>query len=415
MNIIRQIRQKTSHCLQIQRLFHQWKELRKDATLLLKQRRRLLLIACDPWSIFGSRGDDAMISVAAQHFPANEIYVITASDAAAKAVEKRGWTALNVWSGREPLRNIIHAAEEIQPEQCVVLGADVMDGYYAPEVSLILLASADLLRERKIATTLLGFSFNATPSTSVLRGIRYVTNNFRFNLRDPISLERFEHLTGRRACLTADTAFLLQPETGFPEYEELLKWKQKSQKPILAFNYHPMLLRNLSEETIDKQINRLGGMLEKILDANTWNILLIAHDFRERVGDNRCLGPLHEFLSLRFPERVFHMKAELSAAELKGVVKEVDALITARMHLGIAALSQGIPTAGFAYQGKFNGLLAHFRLPDSYLFEVPSENNIEVIRRRIEEFLEQIPELKTKIRRCLPEVLQLAERNFDFQ
>ena len=139
MNIIRQIRQKISHCLQIQRLFHQWKELRKDATLLLKQRRRLLLIACDPWSIFGSRGDDAMISVAAQHFPANEIYVITASDAAAKAVEKRGWTALNVWSGREPLRNIIHAAEEIQPEQCVVLGADVMDGYYAPEVSLILL------------------------------------------------------------------------------------------------------------------------------------------------------------------------------------------------------------------------------------------------------------------------------------
>lgn len=414
-NIIRTIRRRISNYLRIRRLFRQWRELRIGSVPLPVQPGRLLLIACDPWSVFGSRGDDAMIRVVAQRFPQDEIFVITASDSAARAVEARGWTALNVWAGREPLRNVIRAAEEIRPERCVILGADVMDGYYAPEVSLILLASADLLRRRRIATTLLGFSFNAVPSSAVLRGIRCASADFRFNLRDRNSQERFDRLTGRRSCLTADTAFLLQPETGFPEYDEVLRWKRKSANPILAFNYHPMLSRNLSDAAIDKQIRLLAVLLEKILEEHTWNILLIAHDFRERIGDNRCLGPLYECLSRRFPERVFHMSAPLSAGELKGVVKEADALITARMHLGIAALSQGIPAAGFGYQGKFNGLLAHFQLPETCLFPIPSDDNTEEIRRGIGNFLEQIPTLKEKVRENLPGVLQLAERNFDFQ
>ncbi len=371
----------------------------------------LLLIPCDPWRITGSRGDEAMLMVLAKHFAGNRVTCVTATPESSAIAQEHGWEPLQCWTNYDSLRAICEAAESLKPSACAILGADVMDGYYSPACSEQFLALADVLRKKQIPTVLTGFSFNEHPSARIANLFRSITPDYPFLLRDPISLKRFEEATGRRGRLVADIAFLLEADKDTRLYEEILAWKRVQNRPVLGFNLHPMLRFREGREAQKRLVEDAANLMSRVLREHDWNLLLISHDDRPKVADANSLVPLYETLCPDFGERLFLCKTPPNAAQLKGLVSLADALLTSRMHLGIAAISQGIPTAAFGYQGKFEGLLAHFDLSKELLLEPPTGARLQEQAKSIAVFLDRNQEYRERIAKKLPAILEPARLN----
>ena len=342
-----------------------WRWLQLGARSITATEPSLVLVPCEPRSVIGSRGDEAMIYAVLGDFrkrhPAGRITVVCTHPVDAVSSPRSPYDDLRrlqadfpglefvpAWHGHNPLPKIAAAIRDAQATELYAIGADCMDGFYDPKVSLNLLAAADLAVRMGVKTRLTGFSFNASPKPQVVRLFRHASPELRFNLRDAISLERFEVLTKRRGTLVADTAFCLEPK--FSErvnfWLDQMAADRKAGKKVLGFNLNPLLK---AKTNIDEKVEWLKAK------GDETSVYLVPHDYRGE-GD---LGELEKVVA-KLP-RAKIVRDVLSAAELKALMSGVDSLFTQRMHLGIAALGMGKPIEYDAYQGKFEGLMRHFR------------------------------------------------------
>jgi hypothetical protein len=170
--------------------------------------RRLVLLPSDPWSIHQSRGDEAMIEAAVgemkQAHPDIEVYIVTATKAASADVRAMGFKPLEFW--RQPF-SYTTVAQELsltRPDFGMVLGADVLDGYYSPVDAARMLLVADLMAACGAKVSVLGFSFNSRPAKALREVFRLLHPGVVLNLRDAISLQRFKDFAPNRAHLVAD-------------------------------------------------------------------------------------------------------------------------------------------------------------------------------------------------------------------
>lgn len=97
------------------------------------------------------------------------------------------------------------------------------------------------------------------------------------------------------------------------------------------------------------------------------------------------------------------------ANELKFFAGEMDAIITGRMHLAIAALGCGVPVGCVTYQGKFEGLFDHFLLKPPVL--APDNVTVDSLHELITTVIDQNQYLADKIADRLPVVTALSRRN----
>lgn len=403
------------------RLYASWRELQtRAANSRSSTADRLLIVPCEPWSVIGSRGDEAMIVAAVQHFrrrvPGLRVAVITADPEGSAAARRMGFEPLEAWRGARMLENIYHAADEFDPAFAVVLGADVMDGYYSPVISLVLLATADLLARRGTRTSLLGFSFNQRPAPSLRQAFGMLDERLHVNVRDPLSLERVQRFSAVTGRLVADTAFLLEPDANSPRYAEVAGWiaqRRVAGDRVLAVNVHPMLIRHARPEQVTELAGTLARAFATLGASHPLSLLLLPHDYRERVGDNRCLTPMAATLSASLPGRVLHVPEPHSAAQLKALVGLTDGLVSSRMHLLIAALGMGLPVAAFTYQDKFQGLFRHFELPEWLLFAPQGRLNDADLSQFLARFVESLHGVRAQVAARLPTVRSLAQLNVD--
>lgn len=414
------LRRRFRERLLTRRLYASWRALAAlPPPVAPGQPGRLLIVPCEPWQVIGSRGDEAMIVAAIRHLQrrgeARNVAVITADPAGSEAVRRMGFEPLEVWRGADALASVHRAGVSFDPRVAIVLGADVMDGYYSPVMSLMLLAMADLLVRRGVAASLLGFSFNSRPSPSLRRGFRMLDPRTTLNVRDPVSFDRLRRFVpGANARLVADTAFLLEPDPSSPEFAPLAGWVQQRRAAgdvVLAVNVHPMLIRHATPAQIGLLADDMAAALTAVGRRRCVSYLLLPHDYREHVGDNLCLEPIHATLSLALPGRVRHLATPQSAAQLKALVGFADGLVSSRMHLLIAALGQGLPVAAFHYQDKFEGLFRHFELPAWLLFDPLQPGRRDALAPFVERFLESLEPLRRQVTSRLPAVLSLAGKN----
>lgn len=80
------------------------------------------------------------------------------------------------------------------------------------------------------------------------------------------------------------------------------------------------------------------------------------------------------------------------------------------MHLGVMALRMGIPPVIVSTQGKVEGLLEMFDMPECCVEPGPGLSALPVATAKV---VENRSTYISKIRQRLPEVIGLAERNFD--
>ena len=398
----------------------------------------LVLVPCEPWSVVGSRGDEAMVYSILRDFrlrhSEGRITIVTGSPDMAKTPDGQrlirdfGVEFVHAWRPRLFLSNIVRVYRDVRATEVYVLGADCMDGHWSMYLSITLLAAADLAARMGIATRLTGFSWNDHPCPEVIKAFRNVTPKLPILVRDPISYERFVHdvrvgarvprargpsgsaplPSGTISKLVADVAFNLKARTT-PEVQTELDWMGKQREAgrfVLGFNLHSMLV---PKERLQGLIETVVTQLRLFLSAHPQVALaLVPHDYREG-GDLVVLRQIAQGLDTD-DSRVRLVTAVLSAEELKALVGGLDALFTSRMHLGIAALGMGKPISAFAYQGKFVGLFKHVGLPETLI--LPPESACE-LSACLGKLVRDVVPMTQSVSESLPATLALAKVNLN--
>jgi polysaccharide pyruvyl transferase WcaK-like protein len=380
--------------------------------------RRLLIVPSDPWTLVGAKGDEAMMQSVVgrlrQAWPALRVSVVTGSAQAEQAARDLGFDPLPAWTV-----DLVQAAaliDALDPDGLVLLGADVLDGYYSASTAIRMLALADLAARRGTAVSILGFSFNSQPSRHLRAVFDALHPGVGIHLRDQTSMDRFAAFSAAPHQLVADSAFMLEPQARSPRVVAIGAWTQSRRAAgdrVIGFNLHPMLLRHATEGQVQALVDSAVEALREVHLTRPTSWLLLSHDYRGQDGDDRCLQAVHAALANTLGQRLLYPTERMSAAELKAVAGQVDGVVTGRMHLAIAALGMGVPVAALTYQDKFQGLFRHFDLPQDLLLSAEDCLRAPALVRLLLSFLERLPALRANVVRLLPAVLTLSQVNLD--
>ncbi|GAB4233255.1 MAG: hypothetical protein Kow00109_05950 [Acidobacteriota bacterium] len=224
--------------------------------------------------------------------------------------------------------------------------------------------------------------------------------------RDRESLEIAEKLVrGKRPVLLCpDVAFALPPkEPPAVEFDgEAVPWsvvaglsEPAGEESPIGLNVNGLMYnggytrRNMFGLRLDYP-KFLPRLVEKLLELHPGEIWLIPHTYGppESVeSDPEACRRVQEALPAALRRRVRRVTGEYDCCELKAIIGRCRFFIGSRMHSCIAALSQGIPTAGIAYSDKFRGVFDTVGVADWVVDarQVDEPEALELIPRLLEE------------------------------
>lgn len=386
-------------------------------TDVLSKVRRVLIVPCDPWTVIGSVGDQAMITATIdyinQRFDDVSFWAVTANEQGDHVAHELGLGALRCWDERPFLDTYADLLQRNEIDAVFVLGADVLDGYYNTVVAAKLLLMADVAARLGLLSTVLGFSFNKVPRSELTCFFDGLHESVNVHVRDPISYRRFREFSKCAADLVADSAFLLKPNYSGASYDELRKWAETERgagKVVIGLNAHPLLLKAGDSAGFDNLVHTIWNVLKNVSRARKVSWVLITHDYRDRVGDIEFVRRLSDVL--RGGDVSFYVIPGVNtAAELKGFSSLMDGVVTGRMHLAIASLGSDVPVMALTYQDKFEGLFEHFDLPQWLLMRGESFFSEEEFSKKVVRFVDELPDLKSFVESRRLFVKEMAERN----
>jgi len=294
------------------------------------------------------------------------------------------------------------------------LGADVLDGQYSETVSLLTLKIIECAAELLDRVVIQGCSFSEEPSRNCLNALLRLPPKVVLCVRDSNSLSRLPWDLQRRARLVADLAFLLEPQDFNLCCGEMKPWLKKQRldgRLILGLNLSYPSLRCSGLTALNPLLDVFLDMIVRLADSLSCSFVFIPHDSRGPFSDAALLDTLTQMLPASVAPRCFLLPTDFTAAQVKGVVAELDLVIAGRMHLAIASLGQQTPVACLTYQGKFEGLFKHFHIDGLTLSPTQACH-----KERLFQFVEQAISRRDDIRRliatALPTVSELARANF---
>jgi len=315
---------------------------------------------------------------------------------------------------------VLEKMETILPhyDAFALFGADVLDGHYSAHESCQRLALVDMANRLGLATTIFGFSFNDRPHPDALADLTDLATRVTLHVRDPLSLRRLAGHGIRNVALVADMAFLMPPAGPSYATEEIESWicAQKSVgRTVMIFNLSQPALTGTVQPR-ERVLDVLSEMLAMLISTRHMSVLWFSHDLRR--GRNAEDGDVAIAMALArrvSKELAGEERHRLFVASDASVVKRLagmaDLLITGRMHLAIVALGMNVPTIGISYQGKFEGLWEHFGVTDC---EIDARSfDCHKLEAMCVKMLSRLNEAQANIEAHLPNVVELARRNFE--
>lgn len=377
----------------------------------------VLIVPSDPGLIIGSKGDDAMVSVVIEQARARDPGCAIGIVCNAAPLPPR-LAALDacpepVWPGAD-FDGFVQAVACY--DTVIVIGADVMDGHFSAAAALRYWMFADLAARLGRRSVVLGCSFKDDPAPALRPLLDRLHPAVDICLRDGISFDHFSRFSQARGRLVADSAFLLGPSFTAPDLPAVQAWaeRQRAQGRILcAINLHPMLYERDVARQAACLVESAAIALRNAAARHPVSFLLLPHDFRGPLrSDDDILGPLHVRLQAELGDRLFYARQNCTAAEVKVLAAFCDQLVTARMHLGVGALSMGVPIACVTFQEKFKGLLRHFELPSNLVISPEEALDPARLTALIGAALSGAAANKLSVQANLPKVRALAAENF---
>lgn len=143
--------------------------------------------------------------------------------------------------------------------------------------------------------------------------------------------------------------------------------------------------------------------------------VLLPHDYRTKEfgeGDHQLAESIFNHLPKDVKERTVFSSEQLHASEIKLICKQLDLVISGRMHLAIASLGAGTPVGCISYQDKFEGLFRHFEFSEEAVTinSNTALSEIELVKF-INEMIRNISNYKEHIAKELPRVIKLSNSN----
>lgn len=182
---------------------------------------------------------------------------------------------------------------------------------------------------------------------------------------------------GDRTKFAADPAFLMAPRE-----DAARTWINPSRR-TLGVNLSPLAGRYLAGSGglpafRDVQVR----MLARLLETYDVDILLVPHVVSPWDPGDDDLGYLADLL-FRLPPRlagrVRLLPGDLHAPRTKGILGRCEAVITARMHCGVAAISMGVPVLFLSYSPKSVGLCEYVYGTRQWVMPLPSADPTDVV------------------------------------
>ena len=295
-----------------------------------------------------------------------------------------------------------------------ILGADVLDGFYSDRHAAWRLDLARYASLSGISTSIIAFSLRDIIKPYTLKAFKKIPKNIFLTTRDVQSEKILKDTTNKDAIVTTDVAFLLHP-TNTPLLLETQSWAEQ-QKLVIGININPYFLKDQSKESIDNLLTVYTSLIANFHKSFSCSFMLIPHDVRAstiRYHEVR----LTEQLFTHLPSHIQNVSRiipsfSLSASEIKYAAGLCGFVITGRMHLAIASLSQGVPVVSISYHdNKFFGLYEQFDLQNL----VFSQEDLYDHKKISEALLQLITDKKRitqKIAEKLPGVVARAYKNF---
>lgn len=185
--------------------------------------------------------------------------------------------------------------------------------------------------------------------------------------RDRGSLEYVRQILGRRiqsktVQYCPDVAFAL--EAALPDMQAIHpRLNSEVQRNLVGLNVNGLMYNggytrnNMFGLALDYR-RFVHEAARKLLEQTDCSLLLIPHTFAPEgdvESDTQACRELFDSLK-EFTGRIHMLHGEHDQHAVKGIIGLCTFFIGSRMHACIAALSQGIPTVGVAYSGKFRGV-----------------------------------------------------------
>jgi len=247
-----------------------------------------------------------------------------------------------------------------------VLGTDVLDGGYSIKESIFRIETGKIAAKLGLKTSFISFSINDHLPGEIIKKFKSLPRNVRLISRDPISQKRLSGSICRKVGLSADIAFLLQENEQSSHVTEICCWvnQQKlSGRLVLGVNVNAQVLgKNNNYEQREVLLNAYVKSMHYLLSIENVSFLLLPHDFRGSFSDQYMSNLLIKKLSPASKDYCYNPEVSYNSREVKAVCKELDVIITGRMHLAIHGLGQCVPVACITYQDKFEGLMGHYKL-----------------------------------------------------
>lgn len=258
------------------------------------------------------------------------------------------------------------------------------------------------LKSRGIPVILWGASVG--PFGAGSRTEKWMIAHFRKNadlilVREKASLDYLNRAgLGGKSFLMGDPGFVMEPVMPPPELLEGV-----SSKGAIGVNLSPILRRyGASGNDLRQWVNDAGDIIRALHESFDRPILLIPHVAQPGNNDYEFM---HEAV-LRAgmePGSVKAVPPNLTAAELKWVISNLELLIAARTHATISGFSSHVPTISLGYSLKAIGLNQQVFGHKEFLVpvrELSSERLVGVSRRA----LKQADDIRSCLAVTIPQI-----------
>lgn len=300
-------------------------------------------------------------------------------------------------------------------EVIIGLGADVIDGGYGKIHATRLIGLLAAVAETGVPARFTGFSFSETPSPDCVQALSRLPPHVGLCVRDTLSYARLSRLLHRPLIQVADLAFLLS--AGDSEaVDQVRKWclaAKAEGRLVMGINANAFAGEACSPAGQERLVKWMVATMTELVTCQPHLVfVMIPHDFRGAYSDLVVAEVIVKNLPEALQRRVMIVAGNFSAREAKAVCRLMDFMLTGRMHLAIACLSQAIPVAGMTYQSKFEGLFQMCGVEDM-TFSPKCVAEGRSIVPQLDAWIRKREEIAAKIQGRLPEMIKLAESNFD--
>ncbi|NMG29254.1 oligosaccharide flippase family protein [Aromatoleum evansii] len=374
----------------------------------------VLLVFGDAYSIVGSVGDQALFGgliTLLRQSGITRARVLCRPAVTLPKVDGIELLPHSVWGSFAQARAL--AREVANARGFVVVGADVLDGFYSRFESVLRLGIAAFAANRGVPTVLCSFSFNEQPDPATAAAFKKLPSSVKLLCRDSVSRDRLVKLVGEHVQLMADLAYLLEPAKSSELEVNVKNWLVQGHRgtgPVIGWNLSPHSLKLLTHDQRNKAAEASAVVIGRLVSERDVSVVLIPHDFRPHASDPAMLADIFSRIPSHARERVLLATGPYTAVDVKQVCALFDLVLTGRMHLMIAALGRDVPVVAIEYQGKFAGALAHFCLGSSHLLEPAEVCSDEVLYRKVCAHLDDIASTRAQIESRRPLVEALASK-----